>query len=165
MTIETSSAGYDATAVAPTPPLFRGLHHVCVVVHDLQASVAYYESLGIGPWFDYPKGTPYVELDVPDAEASAAMKYRCFDFPNFQLQLCQPSTADSPQRRFLDTFGEGVYHLGFESDDLDADMERAGQLGLGVIASGIRADRSGFCYFDTREQAGVVLEIRRTQQG
>ena len=35
--------------------LFNTLHHVCIVVHDLEKTVAYYESLGVGPWFDYPK--------------------------------------------------------------------------------------------------------------
>ncbi len=33
---------------------FRELHHVCVVVRDIDQSVAYYESIGIGPWQDYP---------------------------------------------------------------------------------------------------------------
>ena len=35
-------------------------------------------------------------------------------------------------------------------------------LGLGVTARGKRADGSGFAYFDTRADAGVVLEIRKT---
>ncbi|NUR90267.1 MAG: hypothetical protein HOY71_39840, partial [Nonomuraea sp.] len=84
-------------------PLFRQLHHVCVVVSDLDKAVAYYESLGVGPWYDYPKGTAYVEYEVPNAEASAAMRYKCADLDNVQLQLCQPPAApDSPQRRFLE---------------------------------------------------------------
>ncbi|MFC4118759.1 VOC family protein [Nonomuraea zeae] len=144
-------------------PLFRKLHHVCVVVADLDKAVAYYESVGIGPWFDYPKGGAYVEYDVPNAQASAAMRYKCADLDNFQLQLCQPPELDSPQRRFLDESGEGVYHLGFESDDLGTAEEQAGALGLDVIARGRRADGSGFCYFDTRAGAGVTLEVRKTQ--
>ncbi|MED7924393.1 VOC family protein [Nonomuraea sp. LP-02] len=142
---------------------FRTLHHVCVVVADLDRSVAYYESLGIGPWYDYPKGTPYVEYEVPNAEASAAMRYKCADLDNVQLQLCEPPPLDSPQRRFLEEFGEGVYHLGFESPDLADAESRAGALGLDVIARGRRSDGSGFCYFDTRKGAGVTLEVRRTQ--
>ena len=46
-------------------PLFRHLHHVCIVVHDLERAVAYYARLGVGPWFDYPKGDAYVEFEVP----------------------------------------------------------------------------------------------------
>lgn len=142
--------------------MFNRLHHVCVVVRDLDRSQAYYESLGIGPWHDYEKSSPYVRLDVPDPLASADTRYRYVDLDNVQLQLCQPSTRQSPQRRFLDQFGEGVYHLGFQAPDVSAAEQAGRAAGLGVIASGLRADGSGFCYFDTRERAGVTLEVRTT---
>lgn len=141
---------------------FQQLHHVCIVVHDLERALAYYESLGIGPWFDYPKGAPYVEFEVPDKAASDAMRYKCTDLGNVQLQLCEPSPLDSPQRRFLDRHGEGVYHLGFEVRDRDDAEARMRSLGVGVIARGKRADGSGFAYFDTRARAGVTLEVRKT---
>ncbi|GLI27595.1 glyoxalase [Agromyces rhizosphaerae] len=142
------------------PSPFRRLHHVCIVVRDLDATVAYYERLGVSPWFDYPKSSPYVELEVPDVEGSRAMRYKCVDLDNVQLQLCEPGPQDTPQRRFLDAQGEGVYHLGFEVDDLPAGERRGAELGLAVIARGLRTDGSGFCYFDTRADAGTVLEIR-----
>jgi methylmalonyl-CoA/ethylmalonyl-CoA epimerase len=142
---------------------FRNLHHICIVVHDLDRAVAYYERIGMGPWFDYPKGTAYVDFEVPNREASNAMRYKCLDLDNVQLQLCQPSHLDSPQRRFLDQHGEGVYHLGFEVPDRDAAESSARRLGLAVTARGKRADGTGFAYFDTREGAGVVLEVRKSQ--
>ena len=141
---------------------FRQLHHVCIVVHDLEKAVAYYEGLGMGPWFDYPKGQAYVAFAVPSPQASSEMRYKCLDLDNFQLQRCQPSMLDSPQRRFLDTHGEGVYHLGFEVADCDQAEAQAQQAGVGITARGRRADQSGFTYFDTRAGAGVVLEVRKT---
>lgn len=144
------------------PTAFRELHHVCVVVHDIEATEAAYVKLGLDGWFDYPNHGPYVELNVPSAEGSANMRYRCLDFENFQLQLCQPGPEDTPQRRFLDQCGEGVYHLGFEVPDLPGAIETGRDLGLGVIASGLRADGSGFAYFDTRDLTKVTLEVRHT---
>ncbi len=41
------------------------------------------------------------------------LRYRCVNLENFQLQLCEPPEGDTPQRRFLETHGEGVFHLGF----------------------------------------------------
>lgn len=144
--------------------LFRALHHVCVVVHDLEKSLAYYQRIGFDGWFDYPKGTAYEEFNVPDVAASKVMKYKCCDLDNFQLQLCQPGPEDSPQRRHLDTYGESVYHLGFEVDDLLGSKADGEKSGMAVIANGHRSDGTGFCYFDTKADAGVVLEIRKTQQ-
>ncbi len=48
---------------------------------------------------------------------------------------------DSPQKRFLDEHGEGVYHLGFESD-LDRAEGFGRTMGLPVIGRG-RRDRRG----------------------
>jgi catechol 2,3-dioxygenase-like lactoylglutathione lyase family enzyme len=142
--------------------LFKDLHHVCIVVEDIEAVERAYEAAGIGPWYDYPKAGAYVEYDVPNTAASKATRYRCVDLGNIQLQLCQPSALDSPQRRFLDSVGEGVYHLGFEVPDRDAAEAEGRALGLGVISRGKRADGSGFCYFDTKDTLGVVLEVRKS---
>jgi methylmalonyl-CoA/ethylmalonyl-CoA epimerase len=141
--------------------IFRNLHHVCMVVHDLDAAKAFYESVGIGPWFDYPPLTQYQDdLQVEDREAFLGLRYCYADLENVQLQLCQPGPGESPQRRFLEQFGEGVYHLGFSVPDCDAAEQSGVAAGLRVLASGRRPDRSGFTYFDTREQAGVTLEVR-----
>ncbi len=143
-------------------PLFQDLHHICILVTDLEARQCFFESIGIGPWYDYPKGGTYVTFEVPNEAASKAMRYKCCDLGNVQLQLCDPGTLDSPQRRHLDRHGEGVYHLGFEVEDLLAARETGMARGLDVIAHGLRTDESGFCYFDTKAAAGVVLEVRKT---
>jgi methylmalonyl-CoA/ethylmalonyl-CoA epimerase len=139
---------------------FRQLHHICLVVHDIDAAVAYYESLGIGPWQDYPL-SQYTDLDVPDPAAFRQMTYRYVDLDNVQIQLCEPPQLDCPQRRFLDTRGEGVFHIGFESR-LDTAISRAQALGLDVLMSGRRENRTGFVYFDTLDKAGVVWMCRQT---
>lgn len=141
---------------------FRQLHHICLVVHDIDKSTAYYESLGIGPWREYPPLTEYTDLQVPNTDAFQQMRYRYVNLENVQLQLCEPPRLDCPQRRFLDTKGEGVFQLGFESD-VDAAAQQGETLGLDVLMRGERPDRSGFIYFDTIDDAGVVLMARKTQ--
>jgi catechol 2,3-dioxygenase-like lactoylglutathione lyase family enzyme len=140
---------------------FRQLHHICIVVHDIDKAQAYYESIGIGPWQEYPPLTEYTDLDVPNPEAFTQMRYRVVNLDNLQLQLCQPPLLDCPQRRFLDTRGDGVFHLGFEHDIADGIAE-ANAFGLRVQMRGQRPDGSGFAYFDTADNAGVTLEIRKS---
>lgn len=142
-------------------PLFEKLHHVCIVVHDIDRTQAYYESIGIGPWTAYPPLAEYEELNVPNPAAFARMRYRICNLPNIQLQLCQPSADPSPQRRHLDTKGEGVFHLGFEVPDADAAEAAAG---IPVKMSGRRANRTGFTYYDTADGAGVTLLTRATNR-
>ena len=140
---------------------FRRLHHICIVVHDLDAAVAYYESLGIGPWQPYPPLTEFTDLQVPDLEAFTQLKHCFVDLDNTQIQLCEPPQLDCPQRRFLDSHGEGVFHIGFESD-LDTAVAKAQASGLEVLMSGRRENQTGFVFFDTLDKAGVVWACRRT---
>lgn len=142
--------------------IFRSLHHICIVVRDLEKSKAYYESVGIGPWRPFPSLEPFRhDLDVPDADAFMQLKYSYAALDNVQIQLCEPPPGNTLQRRFLDERGEGVFHLGFDVANCDAG-ERAGvAAGLAVLMHGRKPDGSGFTYFDTaRDGAGVTLEIR-----
>ena len=142
--------------------LFDTLHHVCIVVRDIDAAQACYESIGIGPWAEYPPLAEYVELEVPDREGFLGLRYRVCQLPTVQLQLCQPGDAPSPQRAFLDAHGEGVFHLGFEVPDADAAEASARERGMPVLSRGRRANRSGFTYYDVADRAGVVLLTRMT---
>jgi catechol 2,3-dioxygenase-like lactoylglutathione lyase family enzyme len=141
---------------------FDKLHHICIVVHDIEKTQTHYESIGIGPWEAYPPLTEYQELDVPSRDGFLAMQYRICNLPSVQLQLCQPSRDPSPQRIHLDTKGEGVFHIGFEVPDADAAEIEAKGKGLSVLMRGRRKNRTGFTYYDTADQAGVVLLTRAT---
>lgn len=129
-------------------------------MHDVEKAVAYYESVGVGPWPDYPPLTDYSELDVPNREGFFEHKYRVCNISNFQIQLLEPG-PNTPQAKFLAEKGEGVYHIGFEVEDCDAGEAAGKAMGLGVLATGRRDNGSGFTYFDT-PGAGVVLEIRQS---
>jgi methylmalonyl-CoA/ethylmalonyl-CoA epimerase len=146
-------------------PLFNNLHHLCIVVPDMDAAVSYYESIGIGPWNDFPSLEPYRhELKMPNADDFMRLKYRYAALGSVQLQLCEPPPGDTEQRQFLERSGGGVFHLGFTVDELDTAEASGNALGMATKMSGRLPDRSGFTYFDTREKAGVVLEIRRPKK-
>lgn len=142
-------------------PVFSKLHHVCIVVHDIDRAQAYHGSIGIGPWVAYPPLAEHEELEVPSREGFAGMRYRICNLPNIQLQLCPPDHNPSPQRIHLDIKGEGVFHLGFEVPDADAAEAEAG---IPVAMRRRRGNRTGFTYYDTAEGAGVVLLTRATDR-
>ena len=145
--------------------LFQTLHHACIVVRNMDASVAYYESLGVGPWHDFPSLEPYQsDMKMPDPGAFLQLRYRYANLANIQLQLCEPGEGNTPQRQFLDTRGEGVFHLGFTVPNCDAAEVQGVALGLQTLMHGRLQDRSGFTYFDTADKgAGVTLEVRASR--
>ena len=142
---------------------FNTLHHICIVVEDMQRAVSFYESIGIGPWQPFPSLELFRdELEVPSIEDFMELEYRFTNLGNVQLQLCAPPKGgDTLQRRFLDEHGEGVFHLGFSVDDCDAAEAYNRSLGLTPKLRGRLPNRNGFSYFDTDDHgAGVILQIR-----
>lgn len=144
---------------------FSRLHHICIVVRDIDSSVRYYESLNIGPWHDFPSLETFRgHADVP-SDDFFALRYKYADLGNVQLQLCEPPAGDTPQRRFLDEHGEGVFHLGFAVPDLDDAEPKIRALGPQPSMRARLANGAGFTYFDTAGSgAGVTLQIRSSGQ-
>jgi methylmalonyl-CoA/ethylmalonyl-CoA epimerase len=144
---------------------FSKLHHLCIVVHDIDRAERFYESVGVGPWVDYPPLKDYTDLQTPDADGFHNLRYRFAWIGELQLQLCQPGPEPTPQRRFLDEHGEGVFHVGFEVPDIEAADAEVTAQGVDLLMRGRRTNGSGFSYYDTAGQAGVILETRQSPPG
>ncbi len=138
-------------------------HHICIVVKDIEKTKSYYETIGIGPWVEYPPLVEYTKLNVIDEKGFFDTRFVYTHIGNLQLQLAQPGEGKTIYKDFLETKGEGVFHIGFEVDDVDAVEKQLTEDEIKVLASGRRDDGSGFSYLDTREQAGVTLLVRQTK--
>ena len=143
-------------------PPFNELHHLSIVVRDIDATQNTYESVGIGPFVEYPPMREYVKIQVPDEEGFYNLTIRCAQIGPVQLQLVQPGKGESIYKDFLEKHGEGVFHLGFVVDDVDAAQARVEQIGIRALSSGRRENGSGFTYFNTAEKAGVTLLVRQS---
>ncbi len=144
---------------------FSKFHHLSVVVKNMEEAIKFYESIGIGPFEDYPPLTEYKKLNVQDETGFFNLKFKVTQVGDIQIQLCQPGEGKSPYKDFLEKKGEGVYHLGFVVDQVDDSEAELKKLGLKVLSSGRRDDGSGFSYMDTAQKAGVTLLIRQSPGG
>ncbi|KPK91298.1 MAG: hypothetical protein AMJ94_07465 [Deltaproteobacteria bacterium SM23_61] len=144
---------------------FSSLHHIAIVLRNMDEAIKFYTSIGIGPFEDYPPLKEYIELDVPDKVGFHNLKIKVVQIGPIQIQLIQPGEGKSPYKDFLEEKGEGVYHLGFVVDDVDDSEAELKKMGLKVLSSGRREDGSGFSYLDTAEKAGVVLLVRQSPGG
>ena len=145
--------------------VFNRLHHISIVVRDAEKTQKYYESIGIGPWVDYPPMKEYVNINVPDENGFYNLKIKCVQIGPLQLQLVEPGEGDSLYKDHLEKKGEGVFHIGFEVNDISATDPKIEAMGLNVLSSGRRKNGSGFSYLDTASEAGVVLLVRQSPPG
>ena len=77
------------------------------------------------------------------------------------VELLQPLGADTPVGRYLERRGEGIHHVAYQVQDIDAELERLRSAGIELIDQspriGIRGSRVAFCH--PRSTGGVLTEI------
>ena len=144
---------------------FSKLHHLAIVVKNMDEAIQFYTSIGVGPFEDYPPLKEYIKLDVPDEVGFHKVKIKVVQIGPIQIQLIQPGEGKSHYKDFLEKKGEGVYHLGFVVDDVEDSEADLRKLGLKVLSRGRREDGSGFSYLDTAGKGGVVLLVRQSPGG
>ena len=144
---------------------FSNLHHISIVVENIDEAVKFYTSMGIGPFEHYPPLKEYAKLNVPDEIGFHNIRVKVAQIGPIQIQLVQPGEGMTVYKDFLMRKGEGVVHLGFVVDDVDKSETELKKLGLNVLSSGRRKDGSGFSHLDTEEKGGVTLLIRQNPSG
>ena len=85
----------------------------------------------------------------------------------------EPTGGATPIGRFLEKRGEGIHHVCFEVDDLDAALERFRNAGLNVTGgegSARQEERAGaegsrIAFIHPRSTGGVLIELRETGGG
>ncbi len=86
------------------------LHHVGIVVRDLEKSVEYYQSLGV---------VEKVSTLMTAEGKKAKLIGRFLRIGSLNLELWEPIRGATVQQEFLDSVGEGVNHIAFTVDDYE----------------------------------------------
>lgn len=148
-----------------TAPKLPELFHVGFVVPDLAAAGADYErryGVEVERVFD---------LTVEDAQfdggpATFSARYGFLPVGNTDLELIQPLEGDSPYSRFLAEQGEGIHHLAFVVESIDAHLDhlRATEAGTELVLDAHVAGGLRFVYLDGTAH-GTVLELVEMPEG
>jgi methylmalonyl-CoA/ethylmalonyl-CoA epimerase len=84
-----------------------------------------------------------------------------FEVGDGHIELIRPLSEDSGVARFIAKNGEGMHHIAYAVDDIDAALERVKAAGLRLIdeqpRKGIRGSRVAFLH--PKSTAGVLTEI------
>jgi methylmalonyl-CoA/ethylmalonyl-CoA epimerase len=144
---------------------FSPVHHICMVVKDLEKAKEYYESLGIGPFRPpAPSGTSGMPEEI---RRQKTYKEAFVQMGSIGLQLLQPSAKGDHVfknifRRFLDSHGEGIQHICFTSDDIKADVDGLVKKGFGLIEAYYSPDGGGeafLCLDPNGDASGVCIQL------
>ncbi len=127
----------------------KRLDHVGIAVHDVHAAMQTYQtSLALDEW---------EIIELPER----AMRVAVGHVGDTLLELIAPTSPEAAFNKFLHDRGEGIHHLAFEVDDIDATLAQLIADGVRVIdreaRSGIHHTRVAFVHPKTLH--GVLTEL------
>src|SRR5690348_18385702 len=100
------------------------IDHVAIIVRDIEQALLFYrDTLGIMPG----------EIkEVPSEQVRIA--FLPMGGPGgSEIELIEPTAADSSLSKFLDRHGEGLHHICLEVDDIDAALLEMQEKGASVL--------------------------------
>ena len=127
----------------------RKIEHIGIAVKDLKASNQLFEKLFGNP--------PYKEEEV----ASEGVKTSFFmNGPN-KIELLEATNDNSPIAKFLEKKGEGVHHIAFDVEDIEAEMIRLQAEGFVLINDVPKkgADNKLVAFLHPKSTNGVLIEL------
>ncbi len=140
----------------PAPGIEGRLYHVGVVVRDVDLAMARYRALLRVPAF-HRLDTNY-QARHREWEGTIANRNAFGKWGDLVVELVEPGLGQGPAGEFLATRGEGVFHVGYATDD---PTQRPGGIGpCFQVHSSIRPDGThGIVYLDTLDTLGFFVEL------
>jgi AhpD family alkylhydroperoxidase len=135
------------------------------VVRDIDAAMRHWtQVLGVGPFF-YVERAPIADLHYRGEPSGAEVSIALGQWGPLQIELIQQrNDAPSVYQDFLDAGYEGLHHMAYWTEDMDADLERLTRAGFNVEQSGTAAG-GRFVYFQSEGPPGTVVELSDVSGG
>lgn len=127
----------------------KSLNHVGIAVRSIDQQRTFYEQ-ELGAQFECIE-------DVPSQKVRVAF----FKINDLRLELLEPTDPASPVQSFLDKRGEGLHHLAFTVDDINARIAELKQSGLRMIDDVPRpgAHHMKIAFIHPKSTFGVLTEL------
>ena len=131
--------------------MLKQIDHIAVVVQDVEAALKVYrDALGLplARVEDVPaEGVKVAFLPMPEGDG--------------EVELVQPTDEESGIARFLAKRGQGIHHICFRVDDIQAAMDHVTANGLQVIEDEPRVGSQGqkYVFIHPKSAHGVLIEL------
>lgn len=127
----------------------KKIEHIGIAVKDIESANAIYEKL-----FGVP---PYKEEEV---ESEGVKTSFFMNGPN-KIELLEATNPESPIAKFIEKKGEGIHHIAFDVEDIEAEMERLQKEGFIILNEKPKkgADNKLVCFLHPKSTNGVLIEL------
>lgn len=127
----------------------KKLEHIGIAVKDLNAANALFTRL---------LGTAHYKVEEVESEG---VRTAFFDVGGVKIELLEATRPDSPIAKFIEKKGEGLHHIAFEVDEIDAQREKAVKEGFTLLNERAKdgADNKLITFLHPKTTQGVLVEM------
>jgi methylmalonyl-CoA epimerase len=127
----------------------KNIDHIGIAVTSIQESLSFWEtSLGI-------------ELHGIEEVAEQKVKTAFLPIDDTEIELLEPTSADSSIAKFMEKRGEGLHHVAIRVDDIESALAELKARGVQLIDEVPRNGAGGarIAFVHPRATHGVLLEL------
>lgn len=125
------------------------INHLAIVVDDLETALHFWqEALGL-------------PLSRTESNPDEAVEIAFLQAGEPEIELLQPTDADSGIGRYLARRGGGLHHVCIEVADIESSMARLRAQGIELINDSpkTRPEGTRYCFIHPRSTGGVLVEL------
>ena len=125
------------------------IEHIGVAIKELSASL---------PLFEQLLNTPCYKTETVVNEG---VNTAFFQTGEAKIELLEATREDSPIAKFIAKKGEGIHHIAFEVENIEAEMKRLSALGFELLNDTPKngADNKLVCFLHPKTTNGVLIEL------
>lgn len=125
------------------------IEHIGIAVSQLDTSI---------PLFEQLLNTPCYKIEEVLSEG---VKTAFFQTGDSKIELLEATKPDSPIQKYIDKKGEGIHHIAFEVENIEAEIKRLSALGFEVLNTEPKkgADNKRICFLHPKSTNGVLVEL------
>jgi methylmalonyl-CoA/ethylmalonyl-CoA epimerase len=127
----------------------RKIEHIGIAVKDINAANEIFAAL-----FD----EEHYKLETVESEGVNTSFFQVG--PN-KIELLEGTTIDSPITKFIEKRGEGIHHIAFDVEDIEAEIARLKAKGFRVLNENPKegADGKVVAFLHPKSSNGVLVEL------
>lgn len=125
------------------------IEHIGIAVKSLESSNALFEKLF---------GKSHYKTEGVESEG---VKTSFFKVGSQKIELLEATNPESPIAKFINKKGEGIHHIAFEVDDIEAEVERLVKEGFIVLNETPKkgADNKRIVFLHPKTTNGILIEL------
>lgn len=129
--------------------MLRKIEHLGIAVKSISESLHLFEAL---------LGTSCYKVEEVDSEH---VKTAFLQIGESKIELLEATDPSSPIAKYLEKKGQGIHHIAFEVEDIEAEISRLKNEGFELIHESAKngADNKLIAFLHPRSTEGVLVEL------